>query len=75
MNRCSAGKRESERKLKCDHLFQVKRDLKLFEKTTLKPVSTFVKNTLPSQQSKQTILIANFRFKELNVVNIIKISD
>ena len=52
MNRCLARERESEGKLKFDRLSEVRRDLQLFEKTTLKSVSTIVKNTLPCQQSK-----------------------
>ena len=53
MDKCLSGKKESERTpLKLDNLSHVRRELKLFEKTTLKSVSTIVKNTLPCQQSK-----------------------
>ena len=58
MDRGLVVKQESEMKEKRDNLSQVKRDVLLFEKTTLKSVPTIVKNTLPSQQSEQTFLIA-----------------
>jgi hypothetical protein len=47
-----AVKQQREGNVKCDSLSQVRRDLQLFEKTTLKSVSTIVKNTLPSQRSE-----------------------
>ena len=52
MNGCVSGERESEGNLKIDRLSHVRHDLQLFEKTTLKSVTTIVKNTLPCQQSK-----------------------
>lgn len=57
--RCLVGKQQLEITKKHLDLSKINRDVELFEKhATLKHVSTIVKNTLPSQESKFLFLIA-----------------